>query len=98
MPNGRPRFRNRFDFLGSLPEKTEHAIQVIYLVTVGEGTGNREVGTEGENSRAELQTPAESTSQRALPPPRAREAKPHRSTEGTIYLHKQTGEKKQSPF
>lgn len=54
MPNGRPRFRNRFDFPGFLPEKTEHAIQVIYLVTVGEGTGNREVGTEGENSRAEL--------------------------------------------
>lgn len=47
MPNGRPRFGNRFDFPGFLPEKTEHVIQVIYLVTVGEGT-------EGENSRAEL--------------------------------------------
>lgn len=38
MPNGRPRFGNRFDFPGFLPEKTEHVIQVIYLVTVGEGT------------------------------------------------------------
>lgn len=27
-----------FDFPGFLPEKTEHVIQVIYLVTVGEGT------------------------------------------------------------
>lgn len=62
MPNGRSRFGNRFDFPGSLPEKTEHVIQVIYLVTAGEGTANREVGTEGENGRPELQTPAESTS------------------------------------
>lgn len=38
LPNGRPRFGNRFDFPGILPEKTEHVIQVIYLVTVGEGT------------------------------------------------------------
>lgn len=96
LPNGRPRFGNRFDFPGILPEKTEHVIQVIYLVTVGEGTDKWE---QRERTAELSHKPLQRSPASKLCCHQGWEQQTTRGCGRTIYLQtRQKETKKQSPF
>lgn len=96
LPNGRPRFGNRFDFPGFLPEKTEHVIQVIYLVTVGEGTEKWE---QRERTAELSHKPLQRSPASKLCCHQGWEQQATRGCSRNNLLANQTeGDKKQSPF